>query len=101
MLGVSSKSINHFGAVSEQVVQEMANGARLQSRADIAVAVSGIAGPGGGSKEKPVGMVCLAWAANGMDTITATEYFHGDRDAVRQQAVQRALNGVLDLVSTT
>lgn len=95
MLGVQAATLEQHGAVSEAVVAEMASGALQHSRAQIAVAVSGIAGPSGGTPTKPVGMVCFGWAVQGGAVHTETCYFQGDRDAVRQQAVQYALEGVL------
>ncbi len=96
MLGVRTATLEANGAVSEATVIEMAKGALAQSRAQVAVAVSGIAGPGGGSADKPVGTVCLAWAIAGGPTQVCTEHFAGDRAAVRAQTVVRALQGVLD-----
>ncbi|WP_230208759.1 nicotinamide-nucleotide amidase [Solemya velum gill symbiont] len=94
MLGVSSETLKANGAVSEAVVAEMAAGALMHSPADLAVAISGIAGPGGGSKEKPVGTVCFAWAS-GKKIFTAREQFDGDRDAIRKAAVLHALEGLI------
>ncbi len=95
LLGVSLSTIEVYGAVSEETVREMAVGALKNSRADIAVAVSGIAGPGGCSEAKPVGTVWFAWAA--LDAVESQrEQFSGDREAVRQQAVKIALDGVLN-----
>ena len=96
MLGVDVAVIDTYGAVSEQVVIRMAEGALQKSEATIAVAVSGVAGPGGGSAEKPVGTVWLAWAVQGKPTVTLLNRFGGNRDAVRHQSVQKALEGVLD-----
>jgi nicotinamide-nucleotide amidase len=98
MLGVSAETLAAQGAVSEAVAREMALGALANSRADVAVAVSGIAGPGGGSAEKPVGTVCFAWAAAG-DVRCRTVRFEGDRDAVRRQSVALALSELLRLLS--
>jgi nicotinamide-nucleotide amidase len=99
LLGVSADTLQLFGAVSEQVVLQMAKGALADSRADIAVAVSGIAGPGGGSTEKPVGTVWIAWATSGKTT--ARRYWlPGDRNQVRAQTVDRALRGVEELIET-
>jgi nicotinamide-nucleotide amidase len=91
MLGVSAATLERFGAVSEQAVVEMAAGALTHSGASWSLAVSGIAGPGGGSPDKPVGTVWFAWAgADGWHTSQRSR-FAGDRDSVRRQAVQRAL----------
>ncbi|MGF1548727.1 MAG: CinA family protein [Thiotrichales bacterium] len=95
MLGVATATLERFGAVSEPVVAEMAQGALRRSHAAIAVAVSGIAGPGGGSIEKPVGTVCLAWAI-GRDTEAETVHLEGDRSAVRGQTVLHALSGLIE-----
>ncbi len=95
MLNVSVETLKRYGAVSEAVVMEMTAGALAASSAGIAVAVSGIAGPGGGSAEKPVGMVCLAWAVKAHEATAETCYFSGDREAVRRQTVVHALNGVI------
>lgn len=97
MLGVDPAVIDAHGAVSEACVRAMAEGALRRSRAQITVAVSGIAGPGGGTPAKPVGTVCLAWAVDGR-TDAVTLHFEGDRDAVRRQTVVAALEGVLERV---
>jgi len=102
MLGVSADCLREYGAVSEPVARAMALGALGQSGAQLAVAVSGIAGPGGGSLHKPVGTVCFAWAAQGApllpaDVITATRHFPGDRAAVRTASIVAALEGLLAL----
>lgn len=96
MLGVGGDTLDTHGAVSEATVSEMAAGALARSRADLAVAVSGVAGPGGGSAAKPVGTVCLAWARRGAPTATTTVHLAGDRAAVRRQTVLLALQGVLE-----
>ena len=96
LLGVSPMTLARHGAVSEATVSEMAAGALARSRADLAVAVSGVAGPGGGSAAKPVGTVCLAWARRGAPTATTTVHLAGDRAAVRRQTVLLALQGVLE-----
>jgi len=97
LLGVNPATLEQHGAVSEPTVREMAQGALARSHAQVAVAVSGIAGPGGGSLEKPVGTVCLAWAGSGMDTRAQCLLFTGNREAVRRQAVAAVLRGLLDL----
>lgn len=96
MLGVRGDTLDTHGAVSEATVSEMAAGALARSRADLAVAVSGVAGPGGGSAAKPVGTVCLAWARRGAPTATTTVHLAGDRVTVRRQTVLLALQGVLE-----
>ena len=98
MLGVSAKTLDAFGAVSEQTVREMAAGALAMSRSQVAVAVSGIAGPDGGSQTKPVGTVLLAWAKKGGSIEARAMHFHGDRDAVRRETVIAALEGMLALL---
>lgn len=95
MLGVQAETLQRYGAVSEPTVCEMAEGVLKHSRAHISVAVSGIAGPGGATPGKPVGTVCLAWAQAGRATCSGTEYFSGDREAVRRAAVLAALRSVL------
>ncbi len=95
LLGVRAETLQTFGAVSEQTVLEMARGALAASRADIAVALSGIAGPGGAMPGKPVGMVCFAWVSKqGFEKIE-TYYFSGERSAVRHQAIIAALRGII------
>jgi nicotinamide-nucleotide amidase len=98
MLGVSAETLKAFGAVSEQTVREMVAGALARSRAQVAVAVSGIAGPDGGSRQKPVGTVSLAWGERQRRIETRSMHFHGDRDAVRRQTVIAALEGLLALL---
>ena len=93
-LGVDAALIERFGAVSEPVARAMAEGALRHSRADVAVAVTGIAGPGGGSADKPVGAVCFAWSLRGGATHSERQCFAGERAAVREAAVRHALNGV-------
>ena len=94
MLGVSAATIHRFGAVSEMVAAAMAEGAVKHSLADCSVAVSGIAGPSGGSPDKPVGTVCFGWCwANGQ-LETEQHHFAGDRDAVRRATVATALDGL-------
>jgi len=95
MLGVSEASLASFGAVSTQTAQEMALGALKHSHADIALAITGIAGPDGGSEEKPVGTVCFALAASGLPLTTITEHFSGSRQQIRVQAVETALRGLI------
>ncbi|HSH28111.1 MAG TPA: CinA family protein [Wenzhouxiangella sp.] len=96
LLGVKPGVLYRFGAVSEEVAAAMARGGIERSRADVAVSVTGIAGPGGGSPGKPVGTVCFGWALP--DDIVETEIHHlrGDRDQVRRASVARALEGLLE-----
>jgi nicotinamide-nucleotide amidase len=98
MLGVRAETLARHGAVSEPVAQEMALGALAHSHASVALSVTGIAGPSGGSAEKPVGTVCFGWAAAGRPARAETRRFRGDREAVRRQSVERALQGVLELL---
>lgn len=95
MLGVDAETLAASGAVSEPTALAMAIGALRYSEADWVLAITGVAGPSGGSPEKPVGTVCFAWA--GPDGLRETEtcHFHGDRAAIRAQSVRHALNGVL------
>ena len=94
MLGVDSALIEQHGAVSEPVARAMAQGALQHSAAQVSVAVTGVAGPGGGSAEKPVGTVWLAWSVQG-ETTAELCHFEGDRAMVRALTVQRALQGLL------
>ncbi len=96
LLGVDRTVLDTEGAVSEATVAAMVRGALEHSRADIAVAVSGIAGPGGARPGKPVGTVCFAWATRTGQPHVVTCQFEGDRDAVRRQSVVHALQGLLD-----
>jgi nicotinamide-nucleotide amidase len=98
MLGVAAGTLDAHGAVSEQTAREMAAGALANSKAHISVAITGVAGPTGGSADKPVGMVCLAWAVKGGAVSAATRQFAGDRDSVRRQSVIVALQGVIERV---
>jgi nicotinamide-nucleotide amidase len=97
-LGVAQSTLDAHGAVSEAVAAEMAIGALRTSRADVAVAVTGVAGPGGGTAAKPVGMVCFAWASRDGALRRETRHFPGDRAAVRHASVDRALAGLVDAV---
>ena len=105
MLGVGEASLAIHGAVSEETAREMALGALAHSHAQIALAVTGIAGPGGGvppfggSSGKPVGTVCFAWCRNQVSVVSETHHFSGDREAVRRQAVITSLRGLLSLLS--
>ena len=93
-LGVPESLFGQVGAVSREVVEAMVTGAPAQSGARFAVAVSGVAGPGGGSEEKPVGTVWLAWG-DGSEVTSERRYFAGDRDEVRRQTVIAALEGLI------
>ena len=94
LLGVSKSTLKKYGAVSEETAREMARGALERSRGTIALAITGVAGPGGGSAAKPVGTVCLAWAHAGKLS-SETRRFAGGRASVRRRSVIRALEGVL------
>jgi len=98
LLGVSAETLERTGAVSEATVKEMALGALGQSGADFAVSISGVAGPGGGSEDKPVGTVCFGWAARNTDVRTETRHFQGDRAAVRYQSVQHCLQTCITII---
>ena len=98
MLSVSVETLAQFGAVSEQTVREMAAGALEHSRAQVVLAVSGIAGPGGATPDKPVGTVCIAWIVRDGQGRAQTFHFSGDRAEVRRQAVSAALRGVLRII---
>ncbi len=91
LLGVPEALLTAHGAVSEEVARAMAEGALVRSNADISAAVTGIAGPGGGSAEKPVGLVHMAAAGVGRETLHERHLFHGDRQAVRLRAVRAVL----------
>lgn len=94
LLGVKQSTLKKNGAVSEQTAIEMVQGALDRSKATVALAVTGIAGPGGGSLDKPVGTVCFAWAGK-QGARSETMRFSGDRESVRRQSVIHALEGVL------
>ncbi len=96
LLGVSASDLYRFGAVSEEVAAAMATGALRFSRADCALAVTGIAGPDGGTPDKPVGTVCFGWAMPDEIVQTERHRFEGDRDAVRRATVATALSGLLN-----
>jgi nicotinamide-nucleotide amidase len=96
LLGVAPAVLAAHGAVSEAAARAMAEGALARSEADLAVAVTGVAGPGGGSPDKPVGMVCLAWARRDGLVEAATRRFGGDRAAVRWASVEAALAGLVE-----
>lgn len=98
MLGVWQSTLDAYGAVSEMTVREMAAGAISHSHAHITLAVSGIAGPGGGTPEKPVGTVWFAWALRHGEVLVQRHQLEGDRASVRSRSVQLALQGVLNLL---
>lgn len=99
MLGVKENTLRNFGAVSQECAEEMALGALQFSHSNISVSCSGIAGPGGGSEEKPVGTVWISWAKQGAGNIESKLFhFDGDRHSVREQTTRAALEGLLAIV---
>jgi nicotinamide-nucleotide amidase len=101
LLGVAPAAIAEHGAVSREVAREMAAGALKASGADISLAITGIAGPGGGTEEKPVGLVWFAWRAADGRSSEACERFEGSRAAVRKAAAERAMRGAMALAART
>jgi nicotinamide-nucleotide amidase len=99
LLGVRSGTLDRHGAVSEETARELALGALQHSKGTISVAVTGIAGPSGGTPAKPVGMVCFAWATKD-GILSESRHFGGDRESVRRQSVVRALQGVLEVLDS-
>ena len=104
-LDVPIEIIEAFGAVSEQVAKAMADGARRKADVNVAISITGIAGPTGGSVEKPVGTVCFGWSikqnvGDDIKTITITKQFSGDRQTVRVQACDYALSKLLELLQS-
>jgi nicotinamide-nucleotide amidase len=95
LLHVKASTLKQFGAVSEQTVSEMAQGALAESIADISVAITGIAGPDGGTIDKPVGTVWFAWVTNLSIVQTQCHHLEGDRESIRRQAVKLALQGII------
>ncbi|MCJ7593003.1 MAG: CinA family protein [Woeseiaceae bacterium] len=103
IIGVKNKTLEDHGSVSAEVVEEMAEGTLRLSGADIAVAVSGVAGPAGGSREKPVGMVWFGWAVRDGTKVlldSTREKFTGDRDLIREASVAYALQGVRERIKS-
>jgi len=102
-LGVPTALIKAHGAVSEPVAKAMAEGAQINAGVDLAISITGIAGPNGGTKDKPVGTVCFGWAIRNAagETVTTcqTKLFVGERQAIRQQATEHALAGLLQLLN--
>ena len=98
MLGVKAETLRRHGAVSQETVREMAQGALARSRGTVALAITGIAGPTGGTAAKPVGTVCFGWATRQGGVRAETKHFPGDREAVRRQSVEYSLAGVLLLL---
>lgn len=93
-LNVQPQTLENFGAVSEQTALEMARGCLDVSNSEISISITGVAGPDGGSKDKPVGTVWIAWATS-FSAKAELHHFSGNRDAVRRQAVYTALNGII------
>ena len=94
LLGVRAETLRAHGAVSEETAREMASGALARSEATVALSITGVAGPGGGTPEKPVGTVCFAWA-RGAEVRSETRRLAGDRESIRRQSVILALEGVM------
>ena len=99
VLGVSENTLKEFGAVSGETVLEMCDGVFENTGADVAVSISGIAGPDGGSEDKPVGLVWMCWGKRGKSTYAFPFNFEGDREAVRLQAIDKVFNSLLDLLN--
>jgi nicotinamide-nucleotide amidase len=99
LLGVRPQTLEEHGAVSRETAIEMVSGALVHSGASVAVAVTGIAGPGGGAPDKPVGTVWIAWKRRGGYARAGVFHFDGDREAVRRQTVARALQGIGELLA--
>jgi nicotinamide-nucleotide amidase len=97
-LGVIHADLEEHGAVSEEIAAQMALGLRRASGVEITLSATGIAGPGGGMPNKPVGLVCMAWSVRGGVLVSDSKVFEGDREAVRRQTVKCALQGVLDVL---
>jgi nicotinamide-nucleotide amidase len=95
LLGVTEFSLETYGAVSEEIAREMALGALKNSHAQVAGSITGIAGPNGGSQDKPVGTVCFAWVGNDFPLQSSTHHFDGDRHHIRQQSVATLLANIL------
>jgi nicotinamide-nucleotide amidase len=98
LLGVEASTLNEFGAVSGDTVMEMSDGLFSHTDADVVVSISGIAGPEGGSEDKPVGLVWLSWGKRDKTIFAMPFNFDGDREAVRKQSVKQALNSLLDFL---
>lgn len=98
LLGVPTQTLRQHGAVSEPTVRAMAEGALAHSRAQVALAITGIAGPTGGTEQKPVGTVWFAWAAKDRATRALHRQLSGDREAIRRQSVAIALSEMLQLL---
>ena len=100
-LGVPAEVLQEHGAVSEATALAMAKAALTQKDTDkdyCSVAITGIAGPDGGSEDKPVGTVCFAWDGTAMNAVSSTQVFDGNRQSIREQAIAFALNGIIDFI---
>ena len=98
LLGVSEKTLNNCGAVSQETAEEMAKGVLKKSPADISVAITGIAGPDGGTKKNPVGTICFAWAYRNSTSESCAQHFDGDRLIIRYAAVEFSLKKLINFV---
>ena len=101
LLAVPIDTLEEFGAVSEETALAMAKGALDMSSADFSVSITGVAGPDGGSEEKPVGTVCVAWCERDKGGNTTCIHFEGDRRRVREQSCLLAMQGLLDILQKT
>ena len=101
LLGVRSETLTQFGAVSRETVLEMVSGALVTSGAGVAVAVTGIAGPSGGTADKPVGTVWIGWKRRGGYPQAEVFHFGGDRESVRRQTVAESLQGLLRVIASS
>lgn len=100
MLAVSAETIDTHGAVSLETAAEMAQGALAHSAAQVSASITGVAGPDGGSAQKPVGTVCFAWAGANFKLQTSVQHFQGDRAAVRQQAAIYVMTALLNALNS-
>ena len=98
LLRVLNETLEIYGAVSVETALEMAEGAINNSLAQVSVAVTGIAGPDGGTVDKPVGTVCFAWSMIDTNSVTTSTEFSGDREAIREQAILMAIQGLLNII---
>ena len=98
LLKVKENTLSQYGAVSEQTAMEMAIGVLQQGRATISASVTGIAGPDGGTPEKPLGTVCFAWTGEDLPSISKTYLFEGNREQIREQSIIALLFGLKDLL---
>lgn len=99
MLNVTEETLTQYGAVSEKTAEEMVIGALKNSLADIAGSITGIAGPTGGSIDKPVGTVCFAYAIKNDRVMSTTKHFTGNRQQIRHQSIIELLNGLMNLIN--